>query len=178
MAENIVNRRLEETESGHLADGRRITLRRAGKADAPVMARLDARCFSDPWSEPSFAEDLKNPLAYYLAAQTEAGEIIGYAGIWLVLDEGHITNVAVSPDYRRCGIGKLLLSRLFTICEEEFAIGAFTLEVRVSNEPAQNLYRSFGFCEAGRRRGYYADNGEDALIMWRRVEELCQAKTL
>ena len=143
-------------------------IRKAGAQDVDALAKLDARCFAAPWSRQSFEEDVvKNPLAFYLVAETEDGEIAGYAGVWLIVDEGHITNVAVSPEHRRCGIAKAVLTRLFETCEEDHGIRAFTLEVRPSNDPALALYRSFGFREAGRRKGYYEDNGEDALILWR-----------
>ena len=80
-------------------------IRKAGAQDVDALAKLDARCFAAPWSRQSFEEDLvKNPLAFYLVAETEDGEIAGYAGVWLIVDEGHITNVAVSPEHRRCGI--------------------------------------------------------------------------
>jgi len=91
--------------------------------------------------------------------------IIGFAGLWLMVDEAHITTIAIHPDYRRRGLGELLLVNLIDIA---YTIGAkwVTLEVRVSNTTAQNLYRKYGFREAGVRRRYYSDNQEDALIMW------------
>jgi ribosomal-protein-alanine N-acetyltransferase len=94
-----------------------------------------------------------------------SASIIGFAGLWLMVDEAHITTIAVHPDYRRRGLGELLLTSLIDIGYE---IGAkwITLEVRVSNYTAQNLYRKYGFREAGIRHRYYSDNGEDALIMW------------
>ncbi len=148
-----------------------IRIRKAESKDVKTLAALDARCFAAPWSEQSFEEDVvKNPLAFYLLAQTEQGDVVGYAGVWLIVDEGHITNVAVSPDCRRCGIAKRVLNQLFTDCERDWGIRAFTLEVRPSNDPALALYESFGFRPVGRRKGYYADNGEDALIMWREAE--------
>lgn len=147
-----------------------ICIRKAGAQDVATLAQLDARCFAAPWSQASFEEDVvKNPLAFYLVAETEGGEIAGYAGVWLIVGEGHITNVAVSPDYRCRGIATAVLQQLFYLCESQYGIESFTLEVRPSNEPALKLYRNFGFQEAGRRKGYYEDNGEDALIMWRRI---------
>ncbi len=91
--------------------------------------------------------------------------IIGFAGLWLMVDEAHITTIAMHPDYRRRGLGEWLLVNLIDIA---YAIGAkwVTLEVRVSNYTAQNLYRKYGFREAGLRHRYYSDNQEDALIMW------------
>ena len=145
-------------------------IRKAEPRDVKPLAELDARCFAAPWSEQSFEEDVvKNPLAFYLVAESEEGDIIGYAGVWMIVGEGHITNVAASPDHRRCGVARTVLTQLFDICETQHGIDAFTLEVRPSNDPAIALYESFGFQTAGRRKGYYEDNGEDALIMWRQV---------
>ena len=91
--------------------------------------------------------------------------IIGFSGLWLMVDEAHITTIAMHPDYRRLGLGEYMLVSLIDIA---YSIGAkwVTLEVRVSNHSAQNLYRKYGFREAGLRRRYYSDNQEDALIMW------------
>jgi len=145
-------------------------IRKAEAKDVKPLAELDQRCFAVPWSEQSFEEDVvKNPLAFYLVAESDQGELLGYAGIWMIVGEGHITNVAANPEYRRKGIAKAILTQLFDICENQHGIDAFTLEVRPSNDPAIALYESFGFETAGRRKGYYEDNGEDALIMWRQV---------
>ena len=143
-------------------------IRKAEERDVKPLAELDARCFPDPWSEQSFQEDVvKNPLAYYLVAESAEGELLGYAGVWMIVGEGHITNVAANPDYRRNGIARAILTKLFETCQKEHGIGPFTLEVRPSNDAALALYESFGFQVAGRRKGYYENNGEDALIMWR-----------
>jgi [ribosomal protein S18]-alanine N-acetyltransferase len=95
----------------------------------------------------------------------ELSSIIGFAGLWLMVDEAHITTIAMHPDHRRMGLGEFMLVSLIDIA---YQIGAkwVTLEVRVSNYPAQNLYRKYGFREAGLRHRYYSDNNEDALIMW------------
>ena len=95
---------------------------------------------------------------------------MGYAGMWIILDEGHITNIAVDPTYRRQGIGQGLLDELTKLAVERGAI-AMTLEVRVSNAEAQSLYTKLGFVPRGIRKGYYQDNKEDALIMWRELGE-------
>jgi ribosomal-protein-alanine N-acetyltransferase len=96
---------------------------------------------------------------------TELASIIGFAGLWLMVDEAHITTIAMHPDFRRAGLGEFLLVNLIDIA---YSIGAkwVTLEVRVSNYTAQNLYRKYGFREAGIRHRYYSDNQEDAIIMW------------
>lgn len=145
-----------------------ISIHRAGKSDAVEIAKLEALCFSTPWSLAAFLEELtKNKLAMYLIAiEEETGCLVGYAGIWRILDEGHITNVAVHPDYRRRGIGRQLVEGLIYQVEGE-GVRRQTLEVRAFNDPAIELYISLGFCEAGIRKGYYVDNGEDAIIMWR-----------
>jgi ribosomal-protein-alanine N-acetyltransferase len=99
------------------------------------------------------------------ATSSQLASIIGFAGLWLMVDEAHITTIALHPDYRRQGLGEFLLTSLIDIA---YRIGArwVTLEVRVSNYIAQNLYRKYGFREAGLRHRYYSDNQEDALIMW------------
>lgn len=97
--------------------------------------------------------------------QAELASIVGFAGLWLMVDEAHVTTIAMHPDFRGRGVGELLLSALIDIA---YQIGArnVTLEVRVSNHVAQNLYRKYGFRDAGIRKRYYSDNHEDALIMW------------
>ncbi|HEX6479624.1 MAG TPA: ribosomal protein S18-alanine N-acetyltransferase [Ktedonobacteraceae bacterium] len=99
------------------------------------------------------------------ASSPDLASIVGFAGLWLMVDEAHITTIAMHPDYRRQGLGELMLASLIDI---SYDIGAkwVTLEVRVSNYAAQNLYRKYGFREAGLRHRYYSDNQEDALIMW------------
>lgn len=92
--------------------------------------------------------------------------VVGYGGIWLILDEGHVTNIAVDSRYREKGIGKKLVEGLISLCSEE-KIMAMTLEVRASNIAAQSLYKKYGFTEFGIRPNYYADDKEDAIIMWK-----------
>lgn len=148
-----------------------MIIRNAQEKDVKAMAALDLICFADPWSEESFRDEiLTNERAFYIVAEIE-GQVAGYAGLWAILDEGHITNVAVSPDYRRKGIGKAIVGTLVEVAEEN-GLNSFTLEVRESNLPAQGLYEQFGFKPAGVRKGYYLDNGENAIIMWRTKEEV------
>lgn len=143
-----------------------MIVRRAEERDVKAMAYLDTLCFAAPWSETSFRQEVTaNNLALYLVSEID-GALTGYAGVWAIVDEGHITNVAVHPDCRRQGIARALMQVLIRSCEEA-GILRQTLEVRPSNEAALRLYKGFGFREAGRRKGYYEDNGEDALIMWR-----------
>jgi ribosomal-protein-alanine N-acetyltransferase len=127
------------------------------------VAAIERDVYSSPWSRNAFLHEiLENRLASYFVALS-AGTVCGYAGIWVILDEAHITNLAVRPDCRRRGIGGVLLGELFA---EAAGKGAekITLEVRHSNLEAQNLYRKYGFELRGVRPRYY--NNEDALIMW------------
>lgn len=143
-----------------------LIIRRAVLKDAPAMAALDKKCFSQPWSKQAFEEEFgKNSVAIYFIGLID-DEIVGYAGQWEVLDEGHITNVAVHPDYRRKGAGEKILKEL--ICDSlARGINRHTLEVRMSNAAAIGLYHKFGFKIGGIRKEYYSDNLEDALILWR-----------
>ena len=147
-----------------------VLYRRATLADVPRMAELETLCFADPWSEDALRSELSGlNKVVYVAAEAD-GVVVGYAGIWVILDEGHITNVAVHPDYRRCGIGREIVTRLLAFSEEE-GVEQQTLEVRPSNSGAIALYEGLDFQLAGRRKGYYADNHEDALIYWRQAEK-------
>ena len=132
--------------------------------DVAAVHEIERLSFATPWPAHAFEQELKgNRLARYVVAR--AGErVVGFAGVWLMVDEAHVTTFGVHPDWRRQGIGRQLL---LNVCELSVAIGArrMTLEVRVSNEAAQALYRSFGFEVVGRRPHYYTDDGEDALVM-------------
>lgn len=128
--------------------------------------------FSDPWSRDSMEKELINEFARYVVIKKE-NAVIGYGGMWLILDEGHITNIAVLPEYRGMGIGKIIVQSLIDICKNENIV-ALTLEVRKSNEPAIKLYSKFDFIAEGIRKAYYSNNHEDAIIMWKR--DLVQMK--
>lgn len=144
-----------------------LIVRKAGTRDTEAIAELEKLCFSRPWSyEAVYYDVAENKLSFYLVAETE-GKVVGYAGIWKIADEGHITNVAVSPEYRRKGVGDALVGVMLKATEDA-GVKAHTLEVRRGNEAAIRLYEKRGFKAEGVRRGYYEDNGEDALIMWRR----------
>jgi len=143
-----------------------LIIRRGEEKDILAIEELEKQCFATPWSYESLKYDIvENNRALYLVAETD-GEIVGYVGIWKIVDEGHITNVAVSPDHRRKHVASALLESLFRVTQRA-GILRCTLEVRAGNMPAIKLYESFGFKEEGVRKGYYEDNGEDALIMWR-----------
>ncbi|MBK5246105.1 MAG: ribosomal protein S18-alanine N-acetyltransferase [Peptostreptococcaceae bacterium] len=145
-----------------------IVIRKATEKDVNQIADLDKICFSVPWSEQSFAKELKeNNLAFYILAESkETGQIVGYAGVWLIQEEGHITNVAVHPDFRRKHIGMTIIDVLMKESRKQAGIKTFTLEARKSNTVAIELYKKFGFAEVGIRKGYYQENKEDAVIMW------------
>ncbi|KYH32426.1 protease synthase and sporulation negative regulatory protein PAI 1 [Clostridium tepidiprofundi DSM 19306] len=116
------------------------------------------------WSLDSIEKELHNLFAKYVLIKHK-NKIIGFAGIWIIVDEGHITNIAVHPEFRGIGLGNILMDELIKLCLRN-NINAITLEVRKSNIVAQNLYKKFGFVEEGIRKKYYQDN-EDAIIMWR-----------
>lgn len=137
------------------------------------IAALEKRCFSDPWSETSVRSELSNPLSFWLVAE-EDGKLIGYVGSQSVAPEADVMNLAVAPEWRRKGIGRALMTALIAQLHNR-GITALFLEVRVGNAPAQHLYRSLGFVEAGRRPKYYVNPTEDALIL---RKELTDADTV
>jgi ribosomal-protein-alanine N-acetyltransferase len=132
-----------------------------------AVAELERICFSTPWSRAMLSEELENDCSALLVAVDDTGEVAGYAGVQVVLDEGYITNVAVRPECRRNGIAEKLL-RVFLDFAQAHALSFLTLEVRASNRPAILLYSKLGFRGEGRRRNYYEHPQEDAIIMTRR----------
>lgn len=138
------------------------------ESHANGVYELSKECFAIPWTLESINNELNNPLAKYVIAQDlSTGKVVGFVGVWIIAGEGDITNIAVSSKYRKLGIASNLLIKLFDVCKT-FNCEDITLEVRASNIPAQNLYKKFNFKEEGIRKGYYSDNGEDAIIMWKR----------
>jgi len=137
---------------------------RMTELDVDEVWELDKICFHLPWSRESFADEMKNELAYYYVIRDDDNKLIAYCGVWNVADEGHITNVAVHPDYREKGYGSMLIEQLIKLADD-MELSLLTLEVRASNTPAQQLYKKYGFELLGKRPKYYADNREDALIM-------------
>lgn len=138
------------------------------ESHANGVYELSKECFAIPWTLESINNEINNPLAKYVIAQDlSTGEVVGFVGVWIIAGEGDITNIAVSSKYRKLGIASNLLIKLFDVCKT-FNCEDITLEVRASNIPAQNLYKKFNFKEEGIRKGYYSDNGEDAIIMWKR----------
>ena len=132
--------------------------------DVAAVLEIERLSFSSPWPAFAFEQELTaNRLAHYVVARSDE-RVVGFAGIWLMVDEAHITTFGVHPDHRRRGVGRRLLLRLAEVAIE-LGSARMTLEVRVSNVAAHALYRSFGFRLAGRRIAYYSDDGEDALVM-------------
>ncbi|MBE6051545.1 MAG: ribosomal-protein-alanine N-acetyltransferase [Clostridium sp.] len=134
--------------------------------DLNEVLEISTLSLKESWSLDSFTKELSNPLAKYIVAKCD-NKPVGFAGVWTIVDEGHITNIAVHPDHRKKGIGSLLVNSLIEH-SSKWGCRALTLEVRASNIPAQNLYKKFDFIEEGIRKNYYKDNKEDAIIMWRR----------
>lgn len=134
-----------------------------GIGDIKDIARLDKECFSVPWSESSFLADVNNPLAHYVLAKID-GELCGYCGIYKVLDEGQITNIAVKEKFRRCGIAAKILEKIIEYAKENEII-SISLEVRESNVAAISLYKKYGFLPVGLRKNYYHNPTEAAVLM-------------
>ena len=134
------------------------------QADADAVSALEAKCFAMPWSREDFWRETRNELAEYIVGEMR-GQVVAYAGAWLSFDQAEVMHVAVAPELRSQGVGTLLFGALIEAVKRRGA-KSITLEVRPSNEAAIKLYENFGLRSVGRRKGYYLDNGEDALIMW------------
>ena len=132
-------------------------------AQLPQAAALERACFSHPWTEQALTEDLDNELLTLLAAVGEDGTLLGYGEVRTVLDEGTLERIAVAPQFRRHGAAEALLRRFLDDGREKLAF--LTLEVRAGNAPAIGLYEKLWFEVVGRRRNYYREEGEDALLM-------------
>lgn len=133
------------------------------------ISAIERECFSTPWSEAMLEEELFNPMASFIVAQRADGAVLGYAGLHAVLDEGYIDNIAVRPDYRGQGIADDLLDVFVRFGQAKLAM--LTLEVRLTNEPAIQLYYKHGFAQVGRRKDYYENPKEDAIIMTQEFRE-------
>lgn len=147
----------------------KLIIRPIQEKDLPQISRIEAKIFSDPWSEQAFQESIHLEYTLFLAAECE-GEIAGYCGCYLSLDEAEITNVAVKEECRGQGIAKAMLQELL---RQGIVRGAksFFLEVRAGNRPAICLYEKMGFEHSGVRRNFYEHPREDAYIMWKRFPE-------
>jgi len=126
------------------------------------VAEIEKQCFSLPWSQDAFYGEIDNPLATYVVA-VEEKHVLGFAGVHVIAGEGYITNIAVSENARRRGIGEMMLERIIDICKSKCTF--VTLEVRASNTPAISLYEKLGFETMGIRRNFYEKPTEDAVIM-------------
>ena len=142
-----------------------IEIRSLGLADLGDIEAIERRAYRTPWSRSMFASELSKSTSICLGA-FEGGRLVGYTINSRYVDAWHVMNVAVDPDWHHRGIATALLTRLFDLTEADAQRG-YTLEVRVSNQDAIDLYEKLGFEARGVRRGYYTDNREDALIMWR-----------
>jgi ribosomal-protein-alanine N-acetyltransferase len=152
----------------------RVFFRPMELTDITRVEEVEKLSFPTPWPRQAFYNELMfNRFARYTVVTVD-GEVAGYCGFWLILDEAHITNIAIHPDFRGRGLGEATLRHVMDLAR---SLGAskMTLEVRVSNHAAQSLYEKLGFVPTGIRKGYYTDNQEDAIIMWVTLDE--QAET-
>lgn len=133
--------------------------------DIEHVSRLERRCYTLPWSSSAYVTEVGNTSAHYVVAKDEEGTLLGYAGMWVIMDELHVTTIAVDPAQRGRKIGERLLVNLI---EESIPRGAerATLEVRERNVAAHSLYLKYGFEDVALRKNYYSDNNENAIIMW------------
>ena len=143
-----------------------LELRRLELGDLDAIEQIERVSYPTPWSRSMFTSELAKPSSRSLAALDDEGNVIGYLVISKHVDAWHVMNVAVAPEHRRRGVASALIARLLEVTRSDAERG-HTLEVRVSNVGAIALYESFGFQRRGVRRGYYTDNREDAVIMWR-----------
>ncbi|PIC56124.1 ribosomal-protein-alanine N-acetyltransferase [Sporosarcina sp. P12(2017)] len=142
-----------------------VLFRKMTHDDIPAVAGIELESFATPWTEEIFDHELTgNAYAHYIVAELD-GEVIGHCGMWIVLDECHITNVAVLSAHRGKGYGEDLMRQAMELCRLN-EVKTMTLEVRVSNETARTLYRKLGFQEGSIRKNYYTDDHEDGLVMW------------
>ena len=144
----------------------KIHVRKMQKSDLDAIMAIEERSYGKGhWSKDSFYHELSNKIAHYYSAVNELGEVIGYAGFWMVLDEAHITTISIHSSHRRKHIGEAILRKIIEDCWKN-EVKYITLEVRVSNIAAIKLYEKYGFKSLSTRKAYYQDNKEDALIMW------------
>lgn len=147
-----------------------ILVRKMEEKDLDRIMEIEQDCFTTPWSREAFLLEItKNELARYIVAEID-GIVAGYGGIWMIVGEGHITNIGVESKYRRLGVGNKILEGLIE-ASRDTEVMSMTLEVRESNIAAQNLYKKYGFVDYGKRPNYYSDDNEDAIIMWKKFDE-------
>ncbi|EGA90241.1 acetyltransferase [Planococcus donghaensis MPA1U2] len=147
-----------------------VNFRKMTTEDVDAVYEIEKLSFTLPWTKEAFYNEMNiNEHAYYVIAETEEG-IVGYCGMWLVMDEAHVTNIAIHPDHRGKKLGGSLMEAAIKTAKAQGAV-LMTLEARVSNTVAQNLYRKLGFKNGGIRKRYYTDNYEDAIVMWVKFDE-------
>ena len=145
-----------------------IDIREMNIDDVDKVYEIEISCFNTPWSKEALKKELTtNKLAYYFVAVIN-NEVVGYCGLWHVITEGHITNIAVDENKRMLGIGNKLMCELVNFANKKQMIG-LTLELKMSNQKAFNLYKKHGFIVEGIRKNYYSDTKEDALVMWKYI---------
>lgn len=143
-----------------------LHIRPMREQDIAQVLEVEQQAFTTPWSRQAFEMEMRdNNLACYLVVE-ESGRVVGYGGMWLVIDEAHVTNIALLPSHRGRRIGEQLLLAMIDVARKA-GISRMTLEVRETNTPARRLYTRLGFVVRGRRPGYYTDLREDALVMWK-----------
>lgn len=141
-----------------------LRFERLDASHIPTILEIEKVVNSAPWSEQSFRNELTHPHGYFIVA-IEDGKVVGYGGFWMVVDEAHITTVAVSPDHQRHGIGSKMMIELLSKAKVA-GMKCSTLEVRAGNETAIRIYEWLGYVSAATRKSYYPDNKEDAVVMW------------
>jgi ribosomal-protein-alanine N-acetyltransferase len=142
-----------------------VSIMRMSVEDIEHVSRLERRCYTLTWNSSAYVTEIGNPSAYYIVAKLPDGKLVGYAGMWIIMDEAHLTTVAVDPDLRGLRIGERMLADMLDYGIRHGAKRA-TLEVREHNIAAHQLYLKYGFKDVAIRRNYYSDNGENAVIMW------------
>ncbi|MCF6093738.1 ribosomal protein S18-alanine N-acetyltransferase [Microaerobacter geothermalis] len=148
-----------------------VKFRKMVLSDLPRIMEIESLSFTVPWTKEAFINELTNNQFAHYGVAIVGDQIVGYCGMWIIIDEAHITNIAIHPNMRGKGIGKELLKQMILLAD---MLGAtkMTLEVRTSNRIAQHLYHSLGFEKKGIRPKYYSDNQEDAIIMWVNFDEV------
>lgn len=140
-----------------------LIIEKMKKEDLDQVIKIEEKSFSDPWNKSFFSQDIDNEYALPLVARAD-DNVVGYICLWKILDEIQISNIAVSPEYRRRGIGEKMMEKTLNLAAKK-DFRRISLDVRVSNLPAVSLYKKFGFTQAGRRKNYYRSPPEDALIL-------------
>lgn len=144
-----------------------LVIRNMTIQDIDQVVQIEEENFTLPWSKEDFEDEIKNPRAMYFVVDLD-GNVVGFSGLWNILNEGNITNIAIKKEYQQQGIGTKLINTMMKQAKEE-GIEALTLEVRISNVKAQHVYEKLGFQGVGNRKGFYKQPNEDALIMWCKI---------